>query len=39
MPDELVSILKARLTDYVGALSDEKLIELGQSLSIAVGVD
>ena len=36
---ELVSILKTRLTDYVGILSEEKLIELGQSLLIAVGVD
>jgi len=37
--DELISILKARLTDYVGALSEEKLIELWQALSIAVGID
>jgi mRNA interferase MazF len=37
--DELVSILKTRLTDYVGKLSEEKLFELGQALSIAVGID
>jgi mRNA interferase MazF len=37
--DELISILKTRLTDYVGILSEVKLFELGQALSIAVGVD
>ena len=37
--DELVSILKTRLTGYVGILSEEKLTELGQALSIAVGID
>jgi len=37
--DELISILKTRLTDYVGNLSEEKLIELWQALSIAVGID
>ena len=37
--DELISILKTRLTDYVGVLSDEKLIELGQALSISIGVN
>jgi mRNA interferase MazF len=37
--DELISILKSRLTDYVGALSETKLIELGLSLSIALGID
>jgi len=37
--DELISIQKTRLTDYTGALSEEKLIELRQSLSIAIGVD
>ena len=36
--DELISILKSRLTDYVGILSEIKLIELSQALSIAVGV-
>ena len=37
--DELISILKSRLTDYVGTLSEEKLSELKQALSIAVGID
>ena len=37
--DELISILKSRLTDYVGILSEDKLHELGEALSIAVGVD
>jgi len=37
--DELISILKSRLSDYVGILSENKLFELGQALSIAVGVD
>jgi mRNA interferase MazF len=37
--DELISILKIRLTDYAGTLSEEKLFELGQALAIAVGVD
>ncbi|MCL1818718.1 MAG: type II toxin-antitoxin system PemK/MazF family toxin [Spirochaetaceae bacterium] len=37
--DELVSILKSRLTDYVGTISEEKLDGLGQTLSIALGID
>ena len=37
--DELISILKARLTDYVGSLSEEKFAELRQALSIALGID
>ncbi|GHU48586.1 hypothetical protein FACS1894200_05920 [Spirochaetia bacterium] len=37
--DELVSILKSRLSDYVGALSEEKLAELRYALSIAVGIE
>jgi len=37
--DELISVLKARLTDYIGILSEEKLIELQLALSIAVGID
>jgi mRNA interferase MazF len=37
--DELISILKTRLTDYVGVLSEEKLVELWQALTIAVGID
>jgi mRNA interferase MazF len=37
--DELISILKKRLTDYVGTISEEKINILGQALSIAVGTD
>jgi len=37
--DEFISILKSRLTDYLGTLSEEKLIELGQALLIALGID
>jgi mRNA interferase MazF len=37
--DELVSILKNRLTHYIGILSEVKLTELGTALSIAVGTD
>ena len=37
--DELISILKTRLTDYVGILSEEKLFELNLALAIAVGVE
>jgi mRNA interferase MazF len=37
--DELISILKTRLTDYVGVLSERKLNDLGRSLSIALGID
>ena len=36
--DELISILKNRLTAYVGKLSDKKLDELGEALAIAVGL-
>jgi mRNA interferase MazF len=37
--DELISILQSRLTDYVEAISEDKLGVLGQVLSIAVGID
>ena len=37
--DELISILKSRLTGYIGRLSEEKLDELGSALAIAVGLD
>jgi len=37
--DALVSLEKGALTDYVGALTDDKLIELRTALRIAVGVD
>ena len=36
--DELISILKTRLTDYAGTLSAKKLTELGQALAIAIGI-
>jgi mRNA interferase MazF len=37
--DELVSILKSRLTHYIGMLSETKLAELRGALAIAVGID
>ena len=37
--DELISLLKIKLTDLVGVLSDRKLNELKLALSIALGVD
>ena len=37
--DELISILKAKLTNYIGILVEGKLAELGQALSIALGID
>jgi len=37
--DELISILKTRLTDYIGMLSEEKNMEFGQALSIALGMN
>jgi mRNA interferase MazF len=37
--DELVSIVKSRLTDYVGILSDAKIEELNNALTIAIGID
>ena len=37
--DELISIQKNRLTDYVGCLSEEKLYELETALAIAVGLE
>ena len=37
--DELISILKSRLNDYVGTLPENKLTELKQALSISVGID
>jgi len=36
--DELISVLKTRLTGYIGILSEDKLLEMGQALSIAVGI-
>jgi mRNA interferase MazF len=37
--DELVSLPKSSLTNYVGELSREKLRELGSSLRIALGLN
>ncbi len=37
--DELASLSKNFLTDFVGTLSEEKLALLNRSLSIAVGLD
>jgi mRNA interferase MazF len=37
--DELISVLKSRLTDYVGAVPPKKQEELKQALSIALGID
>jgi mRNA interferase MazF len=37
--DALMSLEKSRLTDYVGALSFQKLIELGNALRIALDVE
>ena len=36
--DELVSLPKSRLTDYVSSLSPARLAELGEALAIAVGI-
>lgn len=37
--DALVSVEKARLTDYVGALSEKKLMDLRRALRAAVDVE
>ncbi len=37
--DELISIQKTALTDYVGQLSKEKIDELNIALGIAVGIE
>ena len=36
--DELVSISKSLLTDYVGKLTDKKLDDLDEALAVAVGI-
>ena len=36
--DELVSIPKSLLTDYVGKLTDKKLDDLDEALAVAVGI-
>ncbi len=37
--DELVSLLKSSLTNYVGSLSVQKCDELNTALKVALGVD
>jgi mRNA interferase MazF len=37
--DELVSIAKTALTDYVGSLSDEKIAQLDSALAVALGLN
>ena len=39
MCDNLVSIRKSELTDYVGSLSTAKLTELGDALKMALDLD
>jgi mRNA interferase MazF len=36
--DEIISIPKESLTDYIGTLPDEKLVALNSALSIALGI-
>ena len=36
--DELISIPKVALTDYVGKLSESKMALLDQALSVAIGI-
>jgi mRNA interferase MazF len=36
--DEILSIQKTRLSDYIGALSAQKLVELETCLKIAIGL-
>lgn len=36
--DELVSLPKSMLTDYVGMLSQSKLLELNDALAVAIGL-
>jgi mRNA interferase MazF len=36
--DELVSLPKSVLTDYVGTLSQSKLLELNDALAVAIGL-
>ena len=37
--DEIISIPKSFLTDYIGTLSDKKIQELNKALSIALAID
>lgn len=36
--DELVSLAKTMLTDYIGSLSQEKIAELDRALAVALGL-
>lgn len=37
--DELISILKSKLTDYIGSLSEIKMQELNEALLIALDIN
>lgn len=37
--DEIISIPKSMLTDYIGTLSINKMIELNQSLRVALDIE
>ncbi len=37
--DELVSIQKSALTDFVGRINHDKTLELNQALGVAVGIE
>ncbi len=37
--DELVSFQKSVLTDFIGALSPEKMVELNETLKIALAIE
>lgn len=37
--DELVSIAKSALTDFVGSLSADKTVQLGRALTVALALD
>lgn len=37
--DELVSLPKTALTDYIGMLSDEKIVHLNRALAVAVDIN
>jgi len=39
MCDNLISLRKSELTDYIGSLSSSKLAELDRALKIALGLD
>jgi len=36
--DELISLPKTALTDYVGTLSDEKMVQLSRALAVALEI-